>query len=469
MASDRIFCLMGLYVLIPLKMSNFYLHELYGSSTGIYQERFILFMDNTAMKRHPGRSGVLLGIVCVAMIGFFAVHSATNMAGAVHAATTCNVKTYGATGNGSTKDTTAIQNAITACSGGGTVDFPAGEYLTAPLFLLENNITLDVESGATILGSTTTSDYAVKSGETVDTTTLALINSDGVSGITITGGGIINGQGSSWWASGAATGNRPRLVEIAYGSNITVSNVTLENAGAMHLYLKGTSNVTVNGVTISSPASSPNTDGIDPASSNNVTIENSNISDGDDNIAIKAEDVGVPSSDITIKNCTFGSGHGLSIGNDLAGGVNNVTVSNVTFNGTTNGLRIKSTRTTGGDISGVTYTGVTMTNVKYPIWFSGYYPDIPSSDSAQPITATTPYYHNITVNNLTATGVSAAGYIVGVPEKPFTAITLNAVKITAKTGLEVRNAAVTVTGGTAMTVSSGSAYIIQTAGSVTTK
>ena len=427
-------------------------------------------MKKTAMRRHSGRSSVLFGIVvCIAIISFFIAHAAMGAVGGAHAATTCNVKTYGATGNGSTKDTTAIQNAINACAGGGTVDFPAGKYLTAPLFLLQNNITLNVESGATILGSTTTSDYVVKSGEKVDTTTLALINSDGVSGITITGGGVINGQGASWWATGSAAGSRPRLVEIAYGSNITVSNVTLENAGAMHLFLKGTSNVTVNGITINSPASSPNTDGIDPASSTNVTIENSTISDGDDNIAIKGQYAGQPSSGITIKNCTFGSGHGLSIGNDLAGGVNNVTVSNVTFNGTTNGLRIKSTRTTGGDIWGITYTGVTMTNVKYPIWFSGYYPHIPTSDSAQPITATTPYYHNITINNLTATGASAAGYIVGVPEKPFTAITLNAVKITASTGLEVRNAAVVVTGGTTMKVSSGSAYIIQSGGSVTTK
>jgi polygalacturonase len=436
----------------------------------VYSKGLPLSMEKTAMKRHPGRSRVLLGmVVCIAIISFFVAHAVLSVVGGAHAASTCNVKTYGATGNGSTKDSTAIQNAINTCEGGGTVDFPAGKYLTAPLFLLKNNITLDVESGATILGSTTTSDYVVKSGETVDTTTLALINSDGVSGITITGGGVINGQGASWWATGSAAGSRPRLVEIAYGSNITVSNVTLENAGAMHLFLKGTSNVLVNGITISSPASSPNTDGIDPASSSNVTIENSSISDGDDNIAIKAQFAGQPSSGITIKNCTFGSGHGLSIGNDLGGGVSGVTVSNVTFNGTTNGLRIKSTRTTGGDISGVTYTGVTMTNVKYPIWISGYYPDIPTSDSAQGITANTPYYYNITINNLTATGASAAGYIVGVPEKPFTGITLNAVNITAKTGLEVRNAAVVVTGGTTMKVSSGSAYIIQAGGSVTTK
>src|SRR5207253_3015409 len=122
-----------------------------------------------------------------------------------------------ATGNGTTKDTTAIQKAIDACTGGGTVVFTKGAYLTAPLFL-KSNITLNVESGATLLGSETTSDYTVQSGEKVATPILALINADGASNITITGSGVINGQGSSWWSSGSVAGSRPRLIEIANGS-----------------------------------------------------------------------------------------------------------------------------------------------------------------------------------------------------------------------------------------------------------
>lgn len=383
----------------------------------------------------------------------------------VHAATTCNVKTSGATGNGTTKDTTAIQNAINACAGGGTVDFPAGNYLTAPLFL-PGNIILDVEAGATILGSTTVSDYTVKSGEKVATSILSLINSDDVSGITIEGSGIINGQGASWWASGASADSRPRLIELANGSNFTVENVTLENAGAMHLFLKNTNNVTVNHITISAPSTSPNTDGIDPAGDQNVLIENSTISDGDDNIAIKAQDVGTPSSSITINNCVFGSGHGVSIGNDLEAGASGITVENSTFTGTTNGIRIKSTRTTGGVISNITYQNLKMTNVAHPIWFSGYYPNIPSPDAAQAITSTTPNYHDITVNGLTATGATDGGDIVGVTEIPLVRINLEAVKITAKTGLVVRNATVTTSAGTAITVSSGSSFVLQTKGVV---
>ncbi len=140
--------------------------------------------------------------------------------------------------------------------------------------------------------------------------------------------------------------------------------------------------------------------------------------------------------------------------------------SNITFNGTTNGLRIKSNRTVGGDVSNVIYNNLKMTNVTHPILFTGYYPDIPASDLPQPVTNTTPYYHNIVVNNLTATGASDAGTIVGVPEEPLSAILLNAVKITAKTGIVVRNTTVTVTHSTRITVSSGPPYIIESQGKV---
>jgi polygalacturonase len=417
-------------------------------------------MDELLTRHHHTGRILVSSMLVVGLIGLFTLGGLLVWPGLARAATTCNVQSYGAIGNGTTKDTTAIQNAINACAGSGTVVFPGGTYLTAPLFLKSNTI-LDIQSGATILGSETASDYTVQSGETVDTPILALLNSDYASNITIEGGGVINGQGSVWWSTGKSASSRPRLVEIAHGSNVNVNDVTLENAGAMHLYLKDINNVVVNHVTISAPSNSPNTDGIDPAGDQNVLIENSNISDGDDNIAIKAEDAGTQSSNITVENCSFGSGHGMSIGNDLAGGVNGVTVENVTFNGTTNGLRIKSTRTTGGQVSNVVYKNVTMTNVKYPIWFSGYYPDIPADgDPAQPVTSTTPDYHDITVDGLTATGSTYAGDIVGVTEEPFYNIYLTSVNISAKTGLTVRNATVTVS-NTTITVSSGSAYIIQ--------
>lgn len=404
--------------------------------------------------RHLSAAGSIITYVVIASSFLtILIINTTVIANAItipNAALTCNVKTYGATGNGTTKDTIAIQKAIDACGGGGTVIFPSGKYLTGPLLLLKNNITLNVTKGATILGSETASDYISPSSQKLATPTLALINSYHINNITITGGGIIDGQGASWWKSVKSTSKRPRLIELAYANNIRINNITLENAGAMHLFLKNTSNVIIDGVTINAPADSPNTDGIVPNSSNNVLIKNCNISVGDDNIAIKGGPTPVPSYNIEVTNCKFGSGHGMSIGTDLEGGIHDVTVQNSTFDGTTNGIRIKADRTSGGKVTAIIYKNLTMTKVKNPIWFSAYYPHIPSSDSArQALTATTPNYSNITVSNLTATGATSSCMIVGLPEMPFSALTLDAVKIIAKKGATIRNAAGLANSGSA--------------------
>ena len=416
---------------------------------------------------------VLATAVCAALIAFFAASIVAGGSKVSHAATTtCNVKSFGAVGDGVTKDTAAIQKAIESCAsaGGGIVEVPAGTYLSAPLYM-RSNVTLQVDTGATLDASKTLSDYTIPAGVTVKEPVLAFINGYKISNVGITGGGLINGEGSVWWSTGKAAHDRPRLIELAYATTVTVTGVHLENAGSMHLFFFGSSSISVSNVTITAPSSSPNTDGIDFSYSHDATVNGATIDTGDDNVAIvsgiaesSAPELGA--SNITVENCQFKNGHGMSIGSGTTGGVSNITVSNITFNGTANGLRIKSNRTVGGEVSNVTYSNITMTGVAHPLLFTAYYPTIPSSDTAQPVTSTTPYYHDITVKSLTATGASDAGTIVGVPEKLLTAITLNAVKISAKTGVVVRNATVTTTGGTAITVSSGSAYILQSNGKV---
>ncbi len=431
-------------------------------------------MDHTHTMRCRYTYMMLATSVCVAMVAFF-VSGLVISGQKVHAATTiCNVKSFGAVGNGTTKDTAAIQKAIDACAsaGGGIVEVPVGKYLSAPLYL-KSNITLQVDTGATLDASKTLSDYTIPPGVTVKEPVLAFINGYQLSNVGITGGGLINGEGSVWWSTGKVAHERPRLIELAYATTVTVSNINLENAGSMHLFFFGSSGISVDNVTITAPSTSPNTDGIDFSYSKNAVVNHCNVDSGDDDVAIvsgiaesSAPQLGA--SNILVENCNFKHGHGLSIGSGTTGSVHDITASNITFNGTTNGLRIKSNRTVGGEVYNVTYSNLTMTGVKTPLLFTGYYPSIPSSDSPQPITSTTPYYHNITVNNLVATGSSTAGTIVGVPEEPFTGITLNAVKITAKKGIEVRNATVTVKGGTTITVSSGSSYIIESQGKVIT-
>jgi polygalacturonase len=115
-------------------------------------------------------------------------------------------------------------------------------------------------------------------------------------------------------------------------------------------------------------------------------------------------------------------------------------VTNCTFNGTTSGIRIKTSREKGGTIEGLVYRDITMTNVTIPINITCYYPKIPATDTAQPVTATTPVYRNIRIENLTAYGPKGAGFIVGLPEKAISDITLENVHLFAHTGLVVRNA-----------------------------
>jgi hypothetical protein len=345
---------------------------------------------------------------------------------------TFNVRDYGAVGDGTTKDTTAIQNTINAAhtAGGGTVLFPPGTYLAGPLNLA-NSINLEVDSGAT-LRMLPKSQYGSSS--------TPFLSASKLTNVAISGAGVIDGQGAGWWSSSS----RPNLISISNSSVVAVENVTLVNSPKEHLAFNATNNVTINGITISAPPTSPNTDGIDPAGSNYL-IENCTISTGDDDIAAKPQNVA--NSNITITHCTFGSGHGLSIGGETNDGLNGMTVTNCTFIGTSIGLRMKAGRGHGGLVENVSYDQITMINVATPIWITSYYlngtatdPSDPSKDPGQPVTSTTPFWQNITYSNITATGAANAGTFYGLPEAPITNITLTNVTFRANAPMKVYHA-----------------------------
>ncbi len=384
-----------------------------------------------------------------------------------HAATVCGARSYGATGNGTTKDTAALQNAINACAGGGTAELTSGRYLSGPLSL-PANITLRIDSGATLLASQNAADYPVSGSHLTP-----LIQASKVANVTITGGGTIDGQGAPWWAlikqekaAGQPLSPRPSMVDLETVTTANITGITVKNAPNAHITMKAASNVTIDQVTISSPSDSPNTDGVDVWSSSFVSITNSTIDCGDDNLAIDSSTSNGPAHDISLSSSTILHGHGLSIGSYTAGGVYNVSIHNNTLNGTSNGIRIKSARDRGGEVHALSYAHLTMTGVSTPISILAYYPSVPADgDPSQPVTGTTPYYHDITISKVTATGASTAGQVVGVPERPITALTLSAVSIAATTGVVVRNATVT-TSSTTITPSSGSAWILQSNGHV---
>jgi polygalacturonase len=190
---------------------------------------------------------------------------------------------------------------------------------------------------------------------------------------------------------------------------------------------------------------SRNTDGIDPFSSGHIVIDHVLIDTGDDNVAIKSGQPGsagpdAPSHDITITDCTFLHGHGLSIGSEVSGGVQNVLAERIHFKGTGTGVRIKSNRDRGNDIGHLIYRDLTMEDVVTPILISEFYPKIPASIEVAPVTRLTPHFHDITIENVTATGARDAAVIVGLPESPILNLTLSHVHLSGKKGASVQYA-----------------------------
>jgi polygalacturonase len=209
--------------------------------------------------------------------------------------------------------------------------------------------------------------------------------------------------------------------------------------------------VVIHNIRVLAPQHSPNTDAVDPFSSSNVRIDHLYADTGDDDIAIKSGAIDSPggddpSRDITISDCTFLHGHGLSIGSEIAGGARNILAERIHFDGTDNGIRVKANRDRGNDVSNLVFRDIDMKDVKNPLVISEYYPRILPSENAvapAPVTRLTPHFHNIEIQNVTATGAAMVGAIVGLPEAPVTDIVLQNVNLSGEKGLSIGYANVT--------------------------
>ena len=365
----------------------------------------------------------------------------------------CDARKFGAKGDGVSKDRAAIQTAIDACErqGGGTVRLTAGTYLSAPI-VLKDNIILQLDKGATLVGSSNFSDYPPKT-EFREPGLQSLVSATNAANVSITGEGVIDGAGQPWWEMVRSVKNagvmgsdhpRPRLVVFDHCKHVLVEGVTIQNSPMWQLVLYYSDDVTIRNIKVLAPEHSPNTDAVDPFSSSNVHIDHLLADVGDDDIAIKSGATGSPgpddpSRDITITDCTFLHGHGLSVGSEIAGGAQDIRAERIHFVGTDNGIRVKANRDRGNDVSHLTFRDIDMKDVKNALIISEYYPKIlpPDGETAQPITRLTPHFHDIELDNVTATGSASAGAIVGLPEAPVTGVILNNVKIDAVHGLTI--------------------------------
>lgn len=383
-------------------------------------------------------------------------------ASALHASASCDARANGAKGDGVTKDTAAIQKAIDTCAGqgGGTVVLSAGTYVSAPI-VLKSNINFHLDKGATLLGSPDHADYPpITMFHLPDLQ--PLVSATHATNVAITGEGTIDGNGESWWLEARAIrdhgvlGNghpRPKLIIFDHCNDVRVEGVTIQNSPMWQLVPYYSNNVVIRNVRILAPQHSPNTDAIDPFSSSNVLIDHVYSDVGDDNVAIKSGPINSPGPDdpsrnITIRDCTFMHGHGLSIGSELSGGAHNVLAERISFEGTDNGIRVKANRDRGNDVGNFVFRDITMKNVRNDIIISEYYPKVMPAEGAvaEPLTRLTPLFHDIVIENVVATGEGNAGAIVGLPESPVRNVVLRNVKIEAKTSLSIGYAQVTAEG-----------------------
>ncbi|HEY1741780.1 MAG TPA: glycoside hydrolase family 28 protein [Granulicella sp.] len=394
----------------------------------------------------------------VALVGVVALGVAPRVWAA--STKTCDVRTFGAKGDGTTKDTAAIQKAIDTCAAhkdGGVVKLSGGTFLSGPI-VLKSNITLSIAEGTTLLGSPDHADYPKKT-EFRGPGYQAFVSAVNAENLTITGGGVIDGNGKSWWDEArhqkdagllGSENSRPRGVVFDHCRHVRIEGVTVQNAAMWQIVPYYTDDVVIRDTKVLADPHSPNTDAIDPFSSTNVVIERVLADVGDDDVAIKSGMVNspgpdAPSKNIVIRDCTFLHGHGLSIGSELAGGAQNVLAERITFKGTDNGIRIKSNRDRGADVSHLVFRDITMDGVKTAVLVSEYYPKAyPEGEvSAAPVGRLTPFFHDIEIENLKATGAKQAGVIVGLPEAPVKTIVLKNVDIQAQTGMKIAYAQAT--------------------------
>lgn len=316
---------------------------------------------------------------------------------------------FSSTAETSPPDTARIQGALNSCGGTGKAvvlapNGSANAFLSGPLSL-PAGVDLVVASGATLYASRNPANYqvlgqaacgTVESSDNGCKPFITVTGSNaGIMG-TQSGGsqGEINGRGdqdilgtsTTWWAlantakSSGGKQNNPRLIESHGFNNLTLYDIDLVNAPFFHVYFEAGNGLTVWGTRIKTPATARNTDGIDPDSSTNVTVNDSYVQEGDDGIAIKTNSGAA--SNMTIENSHFYGTHGISIGSQTQHGVTNILVANDTVSGNdssgntssdNNGIRIKTSSSEGGKVSDVTYENICDTGVKHNLEFNPFY------------------------------------------------------------------------------------------------
>ena len=404
---------------------------------------------------------------------------------AITSANTFNIKDYGAS-TSAADNTKAIQKALDAVpTTGGMVVIPAGTWMFGSIdqmtsktevLSIKSKTVLHLCAGATL--------KLVEYGKAPNNKTVFIGGKNkgkNVTDVVIEGEGetsIIDGQGARWWLAKeqSETFNPGAMIRFEQGQRFLLRNFKIQNTPGVNITISNSgkaSHATIHDVTISEPASeagkgkaSHNTDGVSIWGPY-VNIYNCNISNGDDNVVCDND-----AQYIHVWNCDFGTGHGASIGS-YTKNIKHVWFDNITMNGTTAGIRMKTGINSDGTLRGGgeedwKFTNFTMTKVKNPLSIDCFYDKNYNSDpavdkaNARALDSTTPTYNGIYLQNVKTTDVcdGNAIFFVGRPESHIKNVTLDNVQISAKKGIDIRFVDNLVfKNGSKITVSSGAMWL----------
>lgn len=351
-----------------------------------------------------------------------------------------NIRDYGATGDGKTPCTAAIQKAIDACAagGGGTVRLPAGRFLSGAL-RMRSGVRLSLEDGATLLGSPNRQDYYLPpvgpdgraaAGRAVFCN---LIHGEGLHDVAICGQGTIDGSGAAFRDK---KNRRTKCIYLERCRNVLVEDVSLRDAGCWMQHYRLCRKLTIRNVTVFNHVAF-NNDGMNVDSCRDVTITGCRVDSDDDGIVLKSLS-DTPCRNVTISDCVVSSHcNALKMGTESGGGFVDVTIRRCTvfspkrsksIYGRQRGLAgIALEIVDGGRLENVSVSDVDITGVSVPIFLRLGNRARPYGKAAKPGVGT---FRNVRLENIAAKGTSPIGCsITGLPGQAIENVTLRNVHL----------------------------------------
>ncbi|WP_258318990.1 glycosyl hydrolase family 28 protein [Streptomyces griseorubiginosus] len=294
------------------------------------------------------------------------------------AAAVFDVRDYGARGDGSANDTPAVNKAISAASsaaGGGVVRFPPGDYKSRNTIHMKSHVTLSLDKGATLQGSSADT-YDKPESNPYDAYQdyghshfhNAMIYGDRLTDIGFVGQGVIDGMGNLITGN-PKSGEADKIISLTRCDGLTLGDgLTLRRGGHFAALVNGCTNVTSDRLTIDTAS---DRDGWNIISTTNVTVTNANIRANDDALVFKSDyalGAKLPNGHVRVNDSFLSARccNALMFGSETCGDFSDYQFENIRIDGADkSGLGMVSMD--GAKISDVHYRDITMTNVHSPI------------------------------------------------------------------------------------------------------